>query len=49
MEVDGDVVELVQGRYVFVPPGTMRELTAGDQGLAWICVGCQPGAYKPRN
>jgi len=49
MAVDGDTVELVPGRYVFVPPGTARQLTAGPHGLTWICVGCPPGCYRPRS
>ncbi len=46
--VDGDEVPLAPGRYVFVPPGTMRQLRAGAEGLTWIGVGCQPGSYRPR-
>jgi mannose-6-phosphate isomerase-like protein (cupin superfamily) len=49
MAVDGEEVELRPGRYVFVAAGTPRQLTAGDDGLAWLCVGCPPGAYRPRS
>jgi len=49
MAVDGDTVELKPGRYVFVPPGTRRQVRAGDAGLSWICVGSPPGrGYEPR-
>jgi mannose-6-phosphate isomerase-like protein (cupin superfamily) len=48
MAVDGDVVELRPERYVFVPPGTVRQVRAGDEGLAYICVGAPPGrGYSP--
>ncbi len=49
MAVDGDEVDLAPGRWVFVPPGTPRQMRAGDDGLTWICVGCPPGAYTPRS
>jgi mannose-6-phosphate isomerase-like protein (cupin superfamily) len=46
--VDGDLVELRPDRYVFVPPGTMRQVRAGDEGVAYICVGAPPGrGYRP--
>lgn len=48
IEIEDDVLDLEPGRYVFVSPGTTRQLTAGDDGLAWICIGCPPGAYAPR-
>jgi hypothetical protein len=32
---------------VFVGPGTSRQMIAGPDGLSWIGVGCQPGAYQP--
>jgi mannose-6-phosphate isomerase-like protein (cupin superfamily) len=48
MTVDGDVVELKRDRYVFVPPGTTRQVRAGDEGITYICVGAPPGrAYTP--
>jgi mannose-6-phosphate isomerase-like protein (cupin superfamily) len=49
MAVDGEEVELRPGRYVFVAPGTPRQLTAGDDGLTWLCIGCPAGAYRPRS
>jgi mannose-6-phosphate isomerase-like protein (cupin superfamily) len=48
MAVDGDVVELRPNTYVFVPPGTMRQVRAGDNGVSFICVGAPPGrGYEP--
>ena len=48
MAVDGDVVELRPNRYVFVPPGTMRQVRAGERGVSYICVGAPPGrGYEP--
>jgi mannose-6-phosphate isomerase-like protein (cupin superfamily) len=49
MAVDEEVVQLRPGRYVFVPPGTARQLTAGEEGLSWLCIGCPPGSYAPRS
>jgi mannose-6-phosphate isomerase-like protein (cupin superfamily) len=48
MAVDGDVVELKPNRYVFVPPGTTRQVHAGTNGITYICVGAPPGrGYEP--
>ena len=48
MAVDGDVVELKPNTYVFVPPGTMRQVRAGENGVSYICVGAPPGrGYTP--
>lgn len=50
MHVDGEQVELRPGGYVFVPPGTERQLRAGDGGLSYLCVGAPPGrGYEPRS
>lgn len=48
MVVDGEDVELMPGRCVFVEPGSKRKLQPGDDGLELIAVGAPPGAYKPR-
>jgi mannose-6-phosphate isomerase-like protein (cupin superfamily) len=48
MAVEDEEVVLAPGRFVFVPPGTMRQVRAGDRGLTWLCVGCPPGCYRPR-
>lgn len=47
IRVDGDEAELRPGRYVFLAPGTRRQMVAGGQGLAWVGIGCQPGAFQP--
>jgi mannose-6-phosphate isomerase-like protein (cupin superfamily) len=48
MAVDGDVVELRPNTYVFVSPGTMRQVRAGENGVSFICVGAPPGrGYEP--
>ena len=37
-------------RFVFVPPGTQRQVRAGDEGLTFVCVGAPPGRpYVPRS
>jgi len=49
MAVDGEEVPLRPGSYVFVPPGTERQVRAGDDGLSYVCVGSPPGrGYVPR-
>ena len=45
IRVDGDERDLQPGQFVFLPPGTSRQMVAGPDGLTWIGVGCQPGAY----
>jgi mannose-6-phosphate isomerase-like protein (cupin superfamily) len=48
MAVDGDLVDLTPGSYVFVPPGTMRQVRAGEEGIDYVCVGAPPGrGYSP--
>ena len=48
MSVDGDLVDLKPNRYVFVPPGTTRQVRAGKDGVSYICVGAPPGrGYQP--
>ncbi len=50
MAVDGELVELRPDRFVFVPPGTQRQVRAGDRGITFVCVGSPPGrAYEPRS
>jgi mannose-6-phosphate isomerase-like protein (cupin superfamily) len=50
MAVDGDLVPLRPKRYIFVPPGTTRQVRAGAHGVSYICVGAPPGrGYEPRN
>jgi quercetin dioxygenase-like cupin family protein len=47
IRVDGSESELRPGHYVFLSPDARRQMAAGDQGLAWVGVGCQPGAFRP--
>jgi mannose-6-phosphate isomerase-like protein (cupin superfamily) len=48
MAVDGDIVELKPQRYVFVPPGTTRQIRAGEAGISYLCIGAPPGrGYEP--
>ncbi len=50
MAVDGELLALRPERFVFVPPGTQRQVRAGDEGITFICVGAPPGrAYTPRS
>jgi len=49
MTVDGEDVELVPGRYVYVSPDATRVLRAGPDGLTWVCVGAPVHhPYEPR-
>jgi quercetin dioxygenase-like cupin family protein len=48
IRVDGTEKELHPGVYVFLSPDARRQMVAGDSGLAWVGVGCQPGAFKPQ-
>ena len=47
IKVDGKEENLEPGYYVALPPESRRQMIAGDKGLAWVGVGCQPGAFKP--
>jgi quercetin dioxygenase-like cupin family protein len=44
--VEGETHDLRPGQFVFLAPGTSRKMVAGADGLAWIGIGCQPGAYR---
>lgn len=48
IRVDGTESELQPGHYVFLSPDARRQMVAGAQGLAWVGVGCQPGAFQPQ-
>jgi quercetin dioxygenase-like cupin family protein len=49
LAVDGEEVPLRTGSYVFVAPGTKRQVRAGEAGLTYVCVGSPPGrGYEPR-
>jgi quercetin dioxygenase-like cupin family protein len=47
IRLDGDEAELAPGRWIFLSPDQKRQMVAGPDGLTWIGVGCQPGAYQP--
>ena len=48
IRVDGAEMSLHPGQYVYLSPTTRRQMIAGDDGLAWVGVGCQPGAFAPQ-
>ena len=47
MQIDGQDIELVPGRYVLVDPSTKRRPVAGPEGLSMLCVGGIPGGIYP--
>jgi hypothetical protein len=47
LEVDGTPVPFGPRTAIFVKPTAMRQMVAGEQGLVWLCVGAEPGAYDP--
>jgi len=47
--VEGEEHELRPGHFVFLSPDAKRQLTAGPEGLTWIAVGSQPGAFTPES
>ena len=48
IRIEQDEVDLMPGRYVFVPPEATRQVVAGHEGLSYLVVGSRPGAYLPR-
>ena len=46
--VDGEDVAVRVGSFVRVDPQTTRQPVAGPDGLTFVVVGAQPGAYEPR-
>ena len=46
IRIDGDEHELEPGQFIFLSPETERQMVAGAEGLAWIGIGCKPGAYE---
>ncbi len=46
IRVEGEERELRPGQFVFLPASTPRQMAAGPDGLAWIGIGCPPGAYQ---
>jgi mannose-6-phosphate isomerase-like protein (cupin superfamily) len=48
IDVAGERIELMPGRYVFVEPGTKRKMWPGPDGLSLLCVGSPAGkGYEP--
>ena len=43
LQIDGEEIELLPGRYVLVHPETKRRPVAGPEGLSMICIGGVPG------
>ena len=43
MTVDGDLIELVPGRYVFVTPESRRHIAPGAEGVRFLAVGALAG------
>jgi quercetin dioxygenase-like cupin family protein len=41
LRVDGEEIALEPGRYVLVPPETMRQVVAGGDGLSYVVVGAR--------
>jgi len=39
MTIDGEKVELLPGRYVFVTPESRRHIAPGDEGVRFIAIG----------
>jgi quercetin dioxygenase-like cupin family protein len=46
IRVDGAELAVSPGNYVFLSPDARRQMVAGADGLAWVGVGCQPGAFR---
>jgi mannose-6-phosphate isomerase-like protein (cupin superfamily) len=50
MRIDGEDVELVEGRWLRVDPAHTRQPVAGPEGMTLIMVGGTPGqGFVPRN
>ena len=39
LQIDGEKVELEQGRYVLVGPSARRQVNAGPEGLSYLVIG----------
>jgi len=46
IRVDGEEAELRPGHFVFLSPDARRQMVAGENGLTWVGIGCQPGAFR---
>ena len=47
IRIDDHEYELHPGQFIFLSPEAERQMVAGGEGLAWVGIGCKPGAYKP--
>ncbi len=47
MSVDGETIELVPGRYVWVTPESRRQITPGSEGVRFVVVGA-PADAQPK-
>ena len=47
VRIDGHEYELQPGQFIFLSPEAERQMVAGAEGLAWVGIGCKPGAYEP--
>jgi mannose-6-phosphate isomerase-like protein (cupin superfamily) len=47
IRIDGHEYELRPGQFIFLSPEAERQMVARGEGLAWIGIGCKPGAYEP--
>jgi quercetin dioxygenase-like cupin family protein len=47
IRLGGSEEELRPGRFVFLSADQRRQMVAGPEGLSYIGIGCQPGAYRP--
>jgi mannose-6-phosphate isomerase-like protein (cupin superfamily) len=46
-ECDGDTMEGGAGAMLYVPPGTLRAVTAVEDGTLLLMLGGRPGTYEP--
>ena len=42
IRIDGEEVEFAPGRFILVSPDSMRQVVAGEDGLAYVVVGAIP-------
>jgi quercetin dioxygenase-like cupin family protein len=48
LEIEGDVVEMREGRYILVDPASRRRPIAGPDGMVFLVIGGVPGGvYEP--
>jgi hypothetical protein len=36
----------IHDHFIFLSPEAERQMVAGAEGLAWVGIGCKPGAYE---